>query len=226
MVAGCAPPPTRVRSLPAAPPSPRTIGAPPRGRPPTPGSMRGARVRPGADEGVRRRPGCGSADHRAPLHHPPADAGRDPCGKPVAVDGVDPDVRESGSSAGPTDTDALGTGSSIGRADPSADPPAEGPAGGVLFSLHRARTDRVASLGNRRTDPRGPTAAEHGVHSRYRLERTPRRPEYERVRSLRTQQRAESQCQVATPLWVPLVEIDRERPVLGSRPGFKHLRRV
>ncbi len=178
-----------------------------------------------ADEGIRRRPGSGSRHHRAPSLHPPSDAGRDRRGARRGG-GRRPHVPGPGCSAGPRDTDVLRPGASIGRAGPSADPPAEGPAGGVLFSLHRARTDRVASLGNRRTDPRGPSAAEHGVHWRHRLERRPRRLEYERVRSLRTQQRAESQCQVATPLWVPLVEIDRERPVLGSRPGFKHLRRV
>ena len=88
----------------------------------------------------------------------------------------------------------------IERGDrPLRGPPAEGSAGGVLFSLHRARTDRAASLVNRRTNPRGLTAAERGVQSRYRLERRPKRPGYERVRSLRTQQRAESQCQVVTP---------------------------
>ena len=42
----------------------------------------------------------------------------------------------------------------IGReADASADPPAEGPIGGVPFSLHRARTDRVARPGK---PPDGP----------------------------------------------------------------------
>jgi hypothetical protein len=89
---------------------------------------------------------------------------------------------------------------------PLRGPPARGSAGGVPFSLHRARTGRAASLVNRRTNPRGSAAAEHGVQSRYRLERRPKRLEYECVRSLRTQQRAESQCQVITPfcgfLWV------------------------
>ena len=54
-------------------------------------------------------------------------------------------------------------------------------------------------LGNRRTDPRGPTAAERGVQLDKPPEMKPERVESLCVRSLRTQQRAESQCQVCDP---------------------------
>ena len=156
-----------------------------------------------AGEGVRRRPGSGTT--AVPHPPPPCDAGRDRregtrCGRRSTTR-----PRTSGLPAAPEDIAGPGDGADERRTAASPDPRARGSGSGVPFSLHRARTDRAASLVNRRTSPRGLTAAERGVHWRHRLERRPKRLDYERVRSLRTQQRAESQCQVANPfLWVSL----------------------
>ncbi len=156
-----------------------------------------------AGEGVRRRPGSGRRQCRIPHLRVTQDVNG---GKGHGADDVPPHVPGRAASQ-PLSEDIAGPGDRADerRTAASPDPRARGSESGVLFSLHRARTDRAASLVNRRTSPRGLTAAERGVHWRHRLERRPKRLDYERVRSLRTQQRAESQCQVTNPfLWVSL----------------------
>jgi hypothetical protein len=68
--------------------------------------------------------------------------------------------------------------------------PAEGPEDGVLFSMRRA--DRKV----RRTRPPSGGILETGVVLDIQPDTEPVRAEFLCVRSLRTQQRAESQCQV------------------------------
>ena len=76
---------------------------------------------------------------------------------------------------------------------PTRDPRAEGPEHGVVFSLRRAARK------GRRTSPPDGEPLETGVVLDIQPDAEPGRVEVLRVRSLRTQQRAESQCQVITP---------------------------
>src|SRR3954469_19231930 len=89
------------------------------------------------------------------------------------------------------------------------------------------RLYRASPLDARRpgSQTRGLTIAAGGVTWKSRLERRPEGRGFVRVRSLRTQQRAESQCQVVTPcqnLWFRLgflwlIDIESVS-ALGSRP--------